>query len=177
MIDGEPRIRAARPTERAAVQRLAERAFAEFGEYAEPVAGWLRDPRVQSLVARGGGGVVGFACVAPVQRDGAVVAYLLGIAVEDGERRGGLGHALLGAAIEEARRRRKRWGVERLELEVAPGNLAARRLFAGAGFTELGPGQEYGPGRPSVRMGRDLADDPGLQRDNDPRRSDTLGPC
>ncbi|MDE2333688.1 MAG: GNAT family N-acetyltransferase [Rhodospirillales bacterium] len=69
-------------------------------------------------------------------------AEILTIAVLPQARRTGLGGILLAAALAEARAR----GAVAMFLEVAEANQAARALYAGAGFREVGTRPNYYPG-------------------------------
>lgn len=78
--------------------------------------------------------------------DGMVLARVVGeeaevltLAVVPASRRHGLGGALLGAALREARDR----GARAVFLEVSEVNQAARGLYAGAGFVEVGRRRRY----------------------------------
>ena len=73
-------------------------------------------------------------------------AEILTIAVEPAARRAGLGAILLAAALVEARAR----GAVAMFLEVAAANTAARALYAGAGFREVGTRPNYYPGGASA---------------------------
>ncbi len=96
----------------------------------------LRDQRVLFAVAvTGAGRVVGYV-VAWFVLDEAEVANL---AVEGGARGQGVGRALLDTALDEARRN----GVRVVYLEVRESNAAARRLYAGRGFVEMGRRRGY----------------------------------
>jgi ribosomal protein S18 acetylase RimI-like enzyme len=64
---------------------------------------------------------------------------ILSLGVLPGGRRRGAGRALLDAIIAEAGRRRRGSVV----LEVAAANAAARRLYAGAGFVQVGRRPHY----------------------------------
>lgn len=68
-------------------------------------------------------------------------AEILTLAVDPDARRGGIGRALLEAAEAGAVAR----GARRMFLEVAPGNLAARALYAAAGYAEAGRRKRYYP--------------------------------
>ena len=62
----------------------------------------------------------------------------VGVLVWPGELRGrGVGVAALGALVEWARKE----GIEVLRAQVGEGNEGSRRLFAGAGFEEVGGGE------------------------------------
>jgi ribosomal protein S18 acetylase RimI-like enzyme len=123
-------LREIRPLDRAAVQRLGVRLFAPFGDYGPALYGWLRHSGVRAIVAVSEQDVFGFALVSAVHGEG----YLLGIGVDEGHRRAGLGARLLDAAVAIARERRERWGISRLDLDVAEDNVAAIALFEGVGF-------------------------------------------
>jgi ribosomal-protein-alanine N-acetyltransferase len=66
-------------------------------------------------------------------------AEILTVSVVPEARRAGLGRALVGACEEGARAE----GARRLFLEVAQGNAAARALYAGAGYAEVGRRKGY----------------------------------
>jgi [ribosomal protein S18]-alanine N-acetyltransferase len=64
---------------------------------------------------------------------------ILALGVDPGRRRGGIGSALLSAICEEATRR----GGNRIFLEVAADNEAARALYAAHGFSQIGRRPHY----------------------------------
>ena len=66
-------------------------------------------------------------------------AEVLTLAVQPGSRRLGLGAALLADALREAKAR----GATAMLLEVAEPNLAARGLYGGFGFAEVGRRKRY----------------------------------
>lgn len=66
-------------------------------------------------------------------------AELLTVSVVPEARRAGLGRALVAACEQGARA----CGARRLFLEVAEGNRAARALYAGAGYHEVGRRKRY----------------------------------
>jgi [ribosomal protein S18]-alanine N-acetyltransferase len=66
-------------------------------------------------------------------------AEILSLGVLPGYRRTGAGRALLASIRLEAQRR----GIERVVLEVAVDNTAARALYAACGFTEVGRRRNY----------------------------------
>jgi ribosomal-protein-alanine N-acetyltransferase len=74
-----------------------------------------------------------------VVRTAADEAEILTVAVAPAERRHGLGSALIAAAQGEARTR----GAQRLHLEVAEDNFAARKLYATLGFDIVGKRNNY----------------------------------
>ncbi len=78
---------------------------------------------------------VGFA----LARDLGDEVEILSLGVMAGCRRRGVGRTLLDAVMAEAGRRRR----GSLVLEVAAGNTAARRLYAGAGFVQVGRRPRY----------------------------------
>lgn len=88
--------------------------------------------------------------VAAVGEDGRILGYcgiwgvgsegqICNMAVEDGERNRGTGHALLEFSLEECRKR----GMSDFTLEVRKGNMAARRLYEKMGFTCAGIRKNY----------------------------------
>ena len=66
-------------------------------------------------------------------------AEILTLAVRPSSRRGGLGRRLVDAAVVRA----AALGAERMFLEVAEDNVAARALYARAGFSEAGRRRGY----------------------------------
>jgi ribosomal protein S18 acetylase RimI-like enzyme len=157
-------LRPMRPTERAEVQRLGIRLFAQFGDYERSLYGWLRSPSVVTWVAsHSQDGLVGFTLLGRLSdSDRSSSAYLLGIAVEPVWRRRGLGRLLLDSTLNEARKRTQRWEVRDLRLEVASGNNAARQLFESAGFAALGSGgsseSNYSSGDRALTMSKALTE-------------------
>jgi ribosomal protein S18 acetylase RimI-like enzyme len=153
-----------RPTERAEVQRLGVRLFAQFGDYEHSLYGWLRSPSVITSVASDSqDGLVGFTLLGRLSdSDRSSSAYLLGIAVEPSWRRRGLGRLLLDSTLDEARKRTQRWEVRDLRLEVASGNNAARHLFESAGFAALGSANcsesNYSSGDRALTMSKALTE-------------------
>lgn len=69
-------------------------------------------------------------------------AHLLNLSVAAERQRGGHGSALLREALHLARAR----GAYALLLEVRPGNLAARALYARFDFQQIGVRRDYYPG-------------------------------
>jgi ribosomal-protein-alanine N-acetyltransferase len=92
--------------------------------------GAWREELARSAVLVAGAPVLALAC-APIILE---VCELRRIAVSPAARRSGLARSLLGALIDHARRH----GCERIELEVAAGNVAARELYRAHGFCTVG---------------------------------------
>jgi len=92
-------------------------------------------PRRIALVAECSGEVVGFV----ISRVIGLVAEIETIAVVAEAQRGGVGSRLLQATLQEARLA----GATEVELEVRPSNQAAIRLYARAGFREVGRRMGY----------------------------------
>lgn len=93
------------------------------------------NPLAWNLVARAAGSVVAFACAYVVSDE----LMINDLAVESSIRRRGLGSALLRHLIDGARVR----GCRRATLEVRPGNVAARALYAAFGFSVVGTRPGY----------------------------------
>jgi ribosomal-protein-alanine N-acetyltransferase len=83
------------------------------------------------------GAVVGYGVVAVAAQE----AHLLNLSVASGWQRQGLGSMLLQFAINVVREA----GGRRVFLEVRVSNLAARALYARAGFREIGVRRDYYP--------------------------------
>lgn len=105
----------------------------------DSIRGELAEPTRVPLVAEHGGDLVGWA-VALVSGD---VTDLLRIGVLPAVRRTGVAGELLAAVTNASAAR----GAERMLLEVAEDNAAARAFYAGAGFTEIHRRRGYYPGR------------------------------
>ena len=95
-------------------------------------------PGVWLLLARIDGAAAGFALARSVIDE----AELLLLAVPPAQRRAGVGRAMLDAIADEARSR----GAIQLHLEMRDGNPAGR-LYAEAGFREVGRRPRYYRGR------------------------------
>ncbi|MGF1552403.1 MAG: GNAT family N-acetyltransferase [Paracoccaceae bacterium] len=117
---------------------FATLARSAFGETA---TGW--DAPAFARFARTPGGLAvvdaGLARALALARVAADEAEILDLGVVAEHRRAGLGRALLGTVLEAVRHR----GAARLFLEVAADNAAARALYAGAGFAEIGTRRRY----------------------------------
>ena len=88
------------------------------------------------------GEIVGYSVVSI----GAGEAHLLNLSIAAQWQRRGLGRELLGYMIGLARD----FDAHKIYLEVRPSNVAGRRLYAGAGFSEVATRRGYYPG-PGVR--------------------------
>ncbi|HVE11958.1 MAG TPA: ribosomal protein S18-alanine N-acetyltransferase [Elusimicrobiota bacterium] len=117
--------------------------------------GWSRAQFAEELGRAGSvllvaddGGAVGYACMWLVAGE----AQVLNIAVAPAAARRGVGRALLAALLERAR------GAARATLEVSEPNLAARRLYEGAGFRVVGRrAKYYNDGSDAILMDKDLS--------------------
>ncbi|HWE98623.1 MAG TPA: GNAT family N-acetyltransferase, partial [Caulobacteraceae bacterium] len=98
-------------------------------------AALLRGPGVFARLWLEGGAPRGFV----LARTAADEAEILMIAVEPDHRRRGLGAALMAAAVDAAHAA----GAAAMLLEVAQDNAAARALYGGRGFTEVGRRRGY----------------------------------
>ncbi len=106
----------------------------------------LTDPACCWLAALAEGQVAGYAGMRTVLDEG----YISNIAVSPAHRKRGLGMALVQAMLREGERRRLSF----LTLEVRVGNEEARRLYARAGFREVGlrPGYYEKPREDALLM-------------------------
>ncbi|HLY44034.1 MAG TPA: GNAT family N-acetyltransferase [Stellaceae bacterium] len=104
---------------------------------------WDAASLARILALSGGFGYLAWEGEAPagflLARDLGGEIEILSLGVLPERRRRGIGGALLAAATAEAARR----GAGSLVLEVAVGNAAARRLYAAAGFTQVGRRPRY----------------------------------
>jgi len=113
----------------------------ESAVYTHP---WTRGNFVDSLAAgypcwvmQCAGAIGGYCVIAIAAQE----AHLLNLSIAGGWQRQGLGSMLLQFAIDRAREA----GGRRVFLEVRVSNLAARALYARAGFREIGVRRHYYP--------------------------------
>ena len=139
----------------AEIAALHGRCFDE-ARSADSVARLLDNPGALALLARldRTGAAVGFALLLTAADEAELVA--LGVLPE--RRRRGIAQRLVAACLDRCRAA----GVRRVALEVAEGNLGARRLFARAGFRPVGrrgePVRYDAPATgDAVTLARDLA--------------------
>jgi len=128
-------IRQARNADLGFVRTLSAEAFATYGDYSGILPAWLNDPTVQTILAElPDESTVGFAMLGP-RRPHRLLAIpggeLLALAVSSQQRHHGIGRRLLLEVERCARAARMR----ELWLSTATSNVAARRLYASAGFT------------------------------------------
>lgn len=124
---------------------LHARCFAEAWPR-ESLAKLLATPGAFALLAVEAGEPVGFA----LARAAGGEAEILTVCVRPEARRRGAGRALLAAVEREARAR----GAEALFLEVADDNLAARALYLGRGFAQVGRRPAYYGARDALVLRR-----------------------
>lgn len=120
------------PSESAdALAALHARAFAE-GWSADALSALINSPGALCLAEVDQGALRGFVLARAAAGEGEILT----IAVDPTARRQGVGAALVRAALDQLR-------VERMFLEVAEDNVAARALYAGLGFAEVGRRKAY----------------------------------
>ncbi len=151
-------FRASEPADRLFVARLAEAAFGHLGPgYGALLGSWIGAPEVASIVVTVGSRPVGLSMLGLYANEGVVRADLLALAVAPGARRLGIGWALLERTIALAERCAQERGARELRLSVAEDNVAARALFARAGFTAApDEGSTYENGQTALRLRRTL---------------------
>lgn len=110
----------------------------------------LGEPTVHIRVAEGERGIVGYGVVLAVVDEGEIA----NLAVDPQHRGRGLGGRLLDALLAAAAAA----GVGRVFLEVRPSNVAARRLYDGRGFIEVGVRRNYydAPREDALVLAREL---------------------
>lgn len=79
-------------------------------------------------------------------------AEIITIGVAPDARRGGVAAAMLAIAEQDAKKR----GAEKMFLEVATDNTAARALYRSAGYAEVGVRPKYYDGVDAILMARQL---------------------
>ena len=157
-------LRPMRATERRAIEQLGVQLFAPFGDYEDALYRWLRSPGViSSVVSHPQVGVVGFALIGLILQPGqGRQAYLLGVGISPDWQRQGIGKILVESVLTSAAKKKTRWGVDCVYLDVAAGNTAALHLFRKLGFTP--PNEDmiastqahYATGKSALRMSRPL---------------------
>lgn len=139
-------IIAATPAHAAALGAIHRAAFGAAGWSDQVLALQLDLPGMAGLIAPAGGMVLA--------RAAADQAEIVTLAVLPEARRQGLGRTLLEAAMAAMAAR----GAATMFLEVEADNLAARALYAAAGFERLGQRKAYyGPGRDALILGRPIS--------------------
>ncbi len=106
-----------------------------------PTEQWGADVMALQLGLPGAFGLMHIGSAMILARCVADESEILVVAVMPERRRDGLGRTLLCAAMEEAGRQ----GARCMFLEVAVRNIAARALYAQAGFTQVGQRSRYYP--------------------------------
>jgi ribosomal-protein-alanine N-acetyltransferase len=129
-----PAISPAGPEDADLIAALHARAFRRGWSIVE-FERLLIEPNVVADRAMAGERLAGFV----LSRLAADEAEILSIAVAPDHRREGLGRKLLGVHL----RRLAGYGVRAVFLEVDESNAAARRLYAGFGFTAVGRRERY----------------------------------
>lgn len=125
---------AATPAHAAAMALIHGRAFAVRERWGSDAIGLqLGLPGAFGWIASAGGMILA--------RTMADEAEVLTLAVDPSAQRTGLGRALLNQALATARRR----DAIAIFLEVSSANAAARSLYAGAGFVQVGSRRGYYP--------------------------------
>jgi tRNA threonylcarbamoyladenosine biosynthesis protein TsaB len=127
-------MRSAMPSDLTALASIHAAAFEE-GWGAQSLAELMNSTGSITFVAASGDKLFGFV----LARVAADEAEVLTIAVAPQYRRAGIGKELLVAAADAAAQK----GAQAMFLEVSPENIAARTLYAGRGFEEVGARPAY----------------------------------
>ena len=151
------RLRAAGVGDLRFVSRLADEAFAAYGDYARLLTEWATTPGVETTIAEEDGIPVGLTLLAFFKSPppSTWIADLLAIAVAAQARGRGLGRTLLEAAlarVEEVDRARP---LAYVRLSVAEENAVGRSLFERTGFVYMDDEQGHYPrGQRALHMRR-----------------------
>ena len=140
----ELRIREAVRGDEPFLREMAVQVLSEFGDYRQSLREWLREQTVVSRIVETAEGPIGFYMmeVFPGPRShlpgrrGAMMAYLLAVAVRPEWQRRGVGKRLMDDVLAYVQGSRP--AVAEVRLSVAEGNMRARRLFAQYGFQDSG---------------------------------------
>lgn len=157
MIDSDLTLRLARLADASPIADMS-RVLIEYGLRwrwtAQRVAVSIRNPNVNVLVARAGGGMVGFA----IMRYGEDDAHLDLLAVAPAYRRLGVARRL----VEWLEKCAIVAGIFNVELEVRAGNQGAQLFYQRMGYRPLTDLPGYYQGiEAALRMRRDLSSRPG----------------
>lgn len=136
-------VRPGRKEDAGFVRALSERAFKLYGDYGDVIAQWLESGVAETLMAVRHGRPMGFAMIGKSAELGTQCnrLELLAIAVQERERRKGLGSRLLREIIRLAKNR----GADELMLHTGSDNTAAIRLFQKNGFEVVGLRKAFYP--------------------------------
>jgi ribosomal-protein-alanine N-acetyltransferase len=132
-----PQIRAAAPTDLAALLALEVESFGSDRLSARSFRHFVRAPTAACRVVEAGGRVVGYALT--VFRKGSRVARIYSVAVASDAQGRGIASALLADAERIGAER----GAERISLEVRGDNPAAIRLYERLGYAFRGIQRDY----------------------------------
>ncbi|MCC6317753.1 MAG: ribosomal protein S18-alanine N-acetyltransferase [Gemmatimonadaceae bacterium] len=127
-------LRAAAPNDVPSVVALERELFTDPWSWAS-FADLLQHPAARFLVATAGDSLAAYAVVYVAVDE----AELANLAVAPSWQRRGVGRRVLDDLLETLRHD----GVVEVWLEVRTSNVAARRLYAGAGFSEVGRRRRY----------------------------------
>jgi ribosomal protein S18 acetylase RimI-like enzyme len=117
------------------IKRLSAEVFSRFGNYEEMLPGMLASSKVRTVVAEADGEAVGFAMYSLEDvNDGEI--DLSAIAVRPSWQSRGLGRRLL-AYVEAETRSLVRNRSPVVRLNVAEGNMPARKLFERSGYVPI----------------------------------------
>jgi len=154
-------VEASRPEDVAAVRRIAEAVFKEYGAYGRLLPRFFASQGVATFVARLAGTTVGFVMMGflPWQggegQTGGWIGDLLAIAVDPAHQRKGIGSQLMQQGLELACRMSEWRDLREIQLTCAADNRAALRFFARHGFQVR---QErhgsYAGGQAAMRLAR-----------------------
>jgi ribosomal protein S18 acetylase RimI-like enzyme len=155
------RLRAAGAGDLRFVSRLADEAFAAYGDYARLLTEWATTPGVETTIAEEAGMPVGLTLLAFFKSTPppAWIADLLAIAVASDARGRGLGRTLLEAALTRVAEVNLARPLVYVRLSVAEENAVARALFERAGFDYVDDEQGHYPrGQRALHMRRPIVD-------------------
>lgn len=136
-------VRPGREEDAPFVRALSQRAFKRYGDYGDVIVQWLGSGVAETLMAVRYGRPTGFAMIGktPGLVDPPTRLELLAIAVQERERRKGVGSWLLGEIIGLAKDK----GAHELILHTGSDNMAAIRLFQKNGFEVVGLKKAFYP--------------------------------
>ena len=145
-------IRAAKPADAAALNLIETTSFVHDRISRRAIAGHLRSPRADILLASLGTEPAGYALL--LYRAGSTLARLYSVATLPSARGKGVGRRLM-EALERAAIRR---GCDRLRLEVREKNRPAIALYESLGYRRIGRYEDYyQDGAPALRYEKQLA--------------------
>jgi len=157
-LKGKTTIRPAKPSDKAFITGLSEKAFSLYGPYRTTVRRWFESGATMTLISTVEGSPVGFVMIGALPGDAEeeTRAEVLAIAVTPEFQCRGIGRELL----RFAQRKVEEIGEQRLFLHTAKENIVAQKLFLRNGYRPVGTKKGFYPsGQDALLMVNELEKD------------------